>query len=97
MQQLDCLSRDAFDGNVSLQKKKRRKACVKVGIKKKRMKRGTRGKRRERERREEEGERKQWWREAFRERELLELLIIRVAWRGGDIYARKRPRYISST
>lgn len=37
------------------------------------------------------------WREAFRERELLELLIIRVAWRGGDIYARKRPRYISST
>lgn len=46
MQQLDCLSRDAFDGNVRLQKKKR-KACVKVGIKKKRMKR----------QREEKGER----------------------------------------
>lgn len=43
---MDCLSRDAFDGNVSLQKKKR-KACVKVGIKKKRMKR----------QREEKGER----------------------------------------
>lgn len=35
--------------------------------------------------------------ERLLERELLELLIIRIAWRGGDIYAHKRRRYISST
>lgn len=82
----------------SLFKKRKIKSVrKKVGIKKQkrdRQKWTERKKKKERERREGEGERKQW-REAFRE--LLELLIIRVGWRGGDIYAHKRPRYISST
>lgn len=78
-------------------KRKIKSVRKKVGIKKQkrdRQKWTERKKKKERERREGEGERKQW-REAFRE--LLELLIIRVGWRGGDIYAHKRPRYISST